>query len=847
MQILYFIRISIFILSTVGLSAQIPQLTFAKRMGGIGAEGASAMAVDTFGNVYTTGTFSGTSDFDPGPGIFNLNAPIFGIFVSKLDANGNFKWAKNLGIGNGLGICVDHDGNVYTTGRFTGTSDFDPGAGTFNLTSVGNTDIFISKLDSLGNFRWAKSMGGTNEDVANDIAFHDSGLLGLTGNFRGSADFDPGTGSFNMLADFIDVFVCVLDTAANFQWTIKLGGGKGEDAVTGSVGNAIKFVGEAQVVTTGYFSGTGVFGNQSLSSFGTRDIFITKLGREGDVIWTKQMGGTANDQANDIAVDSKGDIYTTGVFVGLADFNPDMVTFDMTAVQGDIFISKLNADGDFIFAKQLGGDFSDVAQGIFVDDEYNIYTTGSYFQAADFDPGPEIFELSVVGNNNADIFISKLDEKGDFVYAIKFGGLQHDEGTSIYVDKDGSIYSAGSFFGFVDFDPSESTEHLTSAGVTDIYVNKLCQITTPVIVGPEGFCSGESITLTTMQADSYLWSNGDTTQTIIVNEPGDYSLTISNQSGCSAVSATQSIEAFPIPDQPSIFSNGGSSICKGDTLLLSTEVFSQYNWSTGDTTQQIIVIEQGDFTLTVTNEFGCEAISDDFFVEVLPVPELIFSPATYSICEGDSFLLSVNIPAESYLWSTGESTQSIIITDSGDYSVEVTFGSGCSTESNIIIVTVNPLPVVDLGDDINLVSGDSVIVDAGTGSELYEWSTGSISQTITVNSMGEYCVTVTNIFGCSASDCLTVSVVTSSNDENTAYKISVSPNPSQDVIYIQSENFAISSLQLINIEGKTVLSEFKFSNAGELREMHIESLSPGLYYLYVRGEGVLRTIPVIKK
>ena len=115
------------------------------------------------------GSFQGTADFDPGAGTFNLtSAGDYDIFISKLDSSGNFVWAKSLG-GTGYdvsyGIALDSGGNVYTTGSFSGTVDFDPGAGTFNLTSAGTGDIFVSKLDSNGNFVWARSLGGTSDAV----------------------------------------------------------------------------------------------------------------------------------------------------------------------------------------------------------------------------------------------------------------------------------------------------------------------------------------------------------------------------------------------------------------------------------------------------------------------------------------------------------------------------------------------------------------------------------------------------------------------------------------------------------------------------------------------------------
>ena len=139
---------------------------WAKQMGGGNFDVGSGVALDGSGNVYTTGFFRGTADFDPGAGVFDLTSTSAGfedIFVSKLDSNGNFVWAKKMGGTGGDGahsVAVDGSGNVYTTGFFSGTADFDPGPGTFNLTSAGFNAIFVSKLDSNGNFVWAKQMGG---------------------------------------------------------------------------------------------------------------------------------------------------------------------------------------------------------------------------------------------------------------------------------------------------------------------------------------------------------------------------------------------------------------------------------------------------------------------------------------------------------------------------------------------------------------------------------------------------------------------------------------------------------------------------------------------------------------
>ena len=134
-----------------------------------GIDRAYSVALDSSANVYTTGRFAGTVDFDPGSSVANLTSTPYqdsDAFVSKLDASGNYVWAKRFGgpSASGNSIAVDSSGNVYTIGSFYGTGDFDPNEGVANLASVGMEDVFVSKLDALGNYVWAKSFGGNLTD-----------------------------------------------------------------------------------------------------------------------------------------------------------------------------------------------------------------------------------------------------------------------------------------------------------------------------------------------------------------------------------------------------------------------------------------------------------------------------------------------------------------------------------------------------------------------------------------------------------------------------------------------------------------------------------------------------------
>ncbi len=319
------VQIIAYFFTLVFVNAQNLSLEWAKDIGGSQTTGYS-IAVDASGNVYTTGFFWQTTDFDPGIGVFNLTSAQYGydIFISKLDAHGNFVWAKKMGGGaydDGLSIAVDSSGNVYTTGHFYGTADFDPGKGVFILPWADKDDIFISKLGSNGDFIWAKSMGGNSSDYGWSLAVDASGNVYTTGHFIGTVDFDPSAATFNLVSN----------------------------------GNA--------------------------------DIFVSKLDTDGKLEWAKNIGGPSTEDGLSIAVDKSGNVYTTGLFYGTVDFDPNIGINDLSSGAGDdIYISKLDTDGNFIWAKNIGGNKDDTGLSLTVDALGNVYTTGSFEGTADFDP-----------------------------------------------------------------------------------------------------------------------------------------------------------------------------------------------------------------------------------------------------------------------------------------------------------------------------------------------------------------------------------------------------------------------------------------------------------------------------
>ena len=457
--------------------AQTPVYEWVQDMGGTLSTKATSIATDASGNVYTTGTFSGTTDFDPGSGTYYLTSLSDGdAFIAKSNNEGDFLWAVQIGGALNVfsyGIAVDAGGNVYTIGSYGLTVDFNPGAGTFNMTAKGGNDVYILKLNTSGNFIWAKSVGGTIRDEGYGIALDASGNVYCTGYFSGEADFDPGMDALLLLSNGdLDIFILKLDVDGNVVWAKNMGG-IGPDA-----GYSVAVDAVGNVYSTGFFITKADFDPGALVyeiiNLGVSDIFVSKLNASGDFVWARQLAGARDEYGFSLVVDESGNVYTTGWFSGSTDFDPGAESYILTSVLNgsNIFISKLNTNGNFVWAKSIGGgDFTNSrGSAIVVDSDNNIYTTGVFTGTADFDPGDNTYNLTSAGYNDA--FILKLNPSGNMMWAGALSGIKIEEGHSITVDVSGNIYCAGEFTGTVDFDPGEGVS-LTTAIQADAFIVKL--------------------------------------------------------------------------------------------------------------------------------------------------------------------------------------------------------------------------------------------------------------------------------------------------------------------------------------------------------------------------------------
>lgn len=443
----------------------------------------SSIVTDDAGNVYSVGRFVGMTDFDPGPEEHLLMAyeSTGDIFICKMDTDGNFIWAKSIyGYGNddqARSLDVSPDGNeIYVSGFFQDSADFDPGVDIYMLEMTGPThDLFVLNLDGDGNFQWA-------QNIPADEAFHlestilvdiDGSVL-FTGVFTGTFDFDPDLGITETL--FLDAdaeyatFFQKLDTDGDLIWATR---------VSNIIGNDAYIDNELNLFLTGSFSGESDFdggaGESLLDSEGLRSSFVLKIDSNGDFIWVEAFIGNEIGRGEHIQLDLEGNILCSGMYTGTIDADTGPAVYGLTSNGSlDHFFIKLDEFGNLIWGKSIGGEAIDWSNGIEVNSENEIYISGSFI-GGDIDLDPGIDEAIVSNFGGRDFYILKLDEVGNLLWQKHSNGLGGESIIESTIDTEDNLYFIGQFGSTVDFDFCPTAEHeLVYAGAgAPAYILKL--------------------------------------------------------------------------------------------------------------------------------------------------------------------------------------------------------------------------------------------------------------------------------------------------------------------------------------------------------------------------------------
>jgi hypothetical protein len=828
-QIYKAIMTAVLIIASVVLNAQ--NLSWVRVTPGLTCEDVS---VNGSGDVLTTGYFGGVCDFDPSTAVFNLTGSFYDIYVSKFNSFGQFQWAIDIGSTGderATAVCSDPSGNIYVTGYFQGTCDFDPGAGITSLTSSAFTDVFLLKLNSTGQFLWVKQFSGNAFMNADDVVCDISGNVFLCARFQGIADLDPtaAVASYTSQGAY-DLFVEKFDPSGNLLFTA-VTGSPNNDRITEAVVNS-----NLEIILTGYFQGTadfdpGVGVTNLTASAPHTDVFVWKLSATGNYMWAGKFGGSDGpDEAYGIDLDASGNIYLTGFHYGNADFDPGVGTA-ILASNGtyDSFVCKLSSAGNFSWAKSTGGAQDDMALSVGVRTTGEVLVLGKFRDNVDFDPGAGITQRSSAGAS--DFYLQHFDNNGNFQFVNTFGSNGDEtfiEGANMSFTNEFFIF--GRFPQAMDFDPSANTYTQNSSGLDHFLMNY-------------SDCAQTYSTQTITECNNYTWGN-----TTYTNSGVYYRNDMSNAGGC------DSIMVLNLTINNDISFNQSPTVCSGQTFTVGNSV---YNTS-------------GNYTDTLLRANGC----DSLVYTNLTVNPPVTSNQAFQICNGQSVTVGSNVYSQTGTYmdtvTTVNGCDSVIVTNltvlpSNDFSqtVQLCAGQTLTVGNNMYSQTGNYMDTLIGANGCDSVITTNLTVDAPVNvatntsqftitsqasNATYQWIdcntntiiAGATAQTFTATADGDYAVIVT-VNGCSdTSACVNITGI--GITEIFASQIQIYPNPSNGNFTVNCPAEKIN-YSICNSLGQEILSGV---NTAATFQVNLSHLPNGVYYLRLANANSQTHIALIK-
>ena len=649
----------------------------------------------------------------------------------------SFLWAKNMGgTGSdgdlGVAVAVDRNSNVFVAGSFSSaTADFNLGGSpAATLTRTGNIDGVLAKYDAAGGYLWAKRMGGSSGSyaAAKGVATDGNGNVYITGVFGKSSGLGGVTVDFNP-------------------------GGSG-----------------GMLTNTGY-----------------PDVFLAKYAPDGTFLWAKNMGGTGTDQGAGVATDGDNNVYITGYF------NSPTASFPgtLTAINGtyDVFVAKYDSSGNYLWGRNQGGTSTDLAAGIAVDGNDNVYITGTFGATADFNTGGTLGQLKNIGG--PDVFLAKYDRNGTYLWAKGMGGLDNDQGAGVATDGNNNVYVIGMFYGAGNFNPGGGGGALTAVD-QDVFLVKYDSI------------------------GNYLWTKGvggssdDWAQGVAVDDYGNVFIT--GEFGSTTAD-------FNPGGSGGTLTNGGSY----DGFLAKYTAGGNYLWARNyagnddDECTGIAVDGSGSvygagYFYSATGDFnpggngGTLTNTGDYDLYIVKYA-----------CDTSSSHLTASTCAASYTLNDS------VYTAAGTYTQHFLNMSGCDSTVTLDLTFYQLDPAITIADD-TLGTVDTYAT--------YQWIRndtlipGATNATYIVTANANYRVAVTSAAGCmDTSDAYPVTNVRVDATGDMTRYISIYPNPASDLVYISSP-VAVHAV-LTTMDGRNIL------RADNAESISVKQVPAGIYFLRV--------------
>lgn len=418
---------------------------WATHLGGPQADLGQSVATDNSGDIVVVGTFQGTATIG---GVPLTSAGQIDFFVAKYSIDGTIQWFRPFGgAGNdaATSVALDKSGAVYVAGASDG--ELTLGGSTFGQTSA--TGAFLLALDRYGNVTNAKAYGGGAYGTTVAVAVASDGSIGLCGSYVGQIDL--GGGPLTAAQGTYAGFVAKLDATATYTYAVPLG------TSATATAQGVSFDSSGNLAVVGTFTGTGQFGDATLTSAGDSDVFVSTFDPTGNSLASKSFGGPGTDDGLAVVFDSKGDLLIAGDFSDSVDFGTGPV---MSQGSVDAFVFEMTASGTTSWAKAFGGPSVDRASALAVDSSGDVLASGEFEETMTLGTTP------FTSAGDKDIFVAQFSSTGSVTWAKRMGGLEADEGYGVAFDSSGDALVTGYFRQDVDF----GTGMQTSAGDDDVFV-----------------------------------------------------------------------------------------------------------------------------------------------------------------------------------------------------------------------------------------------------------------------------------------------------------------------------------------------------------------------------------------
>jgi|GEM_PF-3627393 len=594
---------------------------------------------DAEGSLYICGQFELTVDFDPGPGVASLTAVGNGqdIFIAKYDTAGNYLWAHSFGTGffydHATRLASDPFGNVYMTGFFGSTVDFDPDSvNTFTLTASSGRSRFLLKLDKDGNFVHAKKVGNavgslpSSQDSQTGLECDGAGNVYMCGFYGTTLMLDTGAAGTLSVSGLSDNYFCKYDSSLVLQWANRIGSNGTEYSQGMYVSD------EGKVIALGSFSGTVDFdpdtGTFLMSQTGsTIDGYFAMYDTDGKFIFARHLEPVSACTPRDVTMDSRKNIILTGSAMGMldADPGPGVATIG-NGFNDQVILCAYDSLGNYRWAFAYGDiNAYNAGHTVATDSADNIYIVGNYEAFVDLDPGPD----TAVYPNPFTGFVALYDTGGN--YRTSF--ISHTSQAKFML-RDGAIYMAGNYYNVVDFDPGPATYNMMSdTANASWYLLKLDECndypSAPGSLQVPALCKGDTVTVYATQGGPvYEWtfSPGLIPLGVIGDSVIIYVDTVASAEliycrsigGCISSAFSYITVSVNDPQVPVITE-------QNDTLFSTSAVFYQWylNGSpiSGATDSIHIPAAFGIYSVLATDSNGCQSFSDTLLYLIFSIHE----------------------------------------------------------------------------------------------------------------------------------------------------------------------------------------------------------------------------------